>query len=47
MIMNGGHIAICKKADLPQTRDNDNIKREVRVDGNKLCPGKEWSLCAQ
>ena len=38
----------CRKADLPQTRDNDTtITRKVRVDGNKLCPRKEWRLYAQ
>ena len=31
----------CKKADLPETRDNDTITRKVCVDGNKLYPGKE------
>ena len=31
----------CRKADLPETRDNDMITRKVRADGNKLCPGKE------
>ena len=25
-----------RKADLPETRDNDTIKREVCVDGNEL-----------
>ena len=29
----------CRKADLPETRDNDTITRNIRVDGNKLCPG--------
>ena len=37
----------CRKADLPETRDNDMITRKVRVDGNKLCPGKEWGLYTQ
>ena len=31
----------CRKADLPETRDNDTITRKVRADRNKLCPGKE------
>ena len=34
----------CRKADLPETRDNDMITRKVRVDRNILCPGKEWRL---
>ena len=37
----------CRKADLPQTRDNDTITRKVRVDGNKLRPRKECRLYAQ
>ena len=37
----------CRKADLPDTRDTDTITRKVHVDGNKLCPGKEWRLYAQ
>ena len=37
----------CRKADLPQTRDNDMITRKVCTDGNKLCPGKEWRLHSQ
>ena len=37
----------CRKADLPETRDNDTITRKVRADGNKLCPGKEWRLYTQ
>ena len=37
----------CRKSDLPETRDNDTITRKVRVDGNKLCPGKEWRLYTQ
>ena len=28
----------CRKANLPETRDNDTITRKVRVDRNKLCP---------
>ena len=35
----------CRKADLPEMRDNDMITRKVCADGNKLCPGKEWRLC--
>ena len=30
----------CRKADLPEMRDNDTITRNVRADGNKLRPGK-------
>ena len=26
---------------------NDMITRKVRVDGNKLCPEKEWRLYTQ
>ena len=37
----------CRKADLPDTRDNDTITRKVRADGNKVCPGKEWRLYVQ
>ena len=37
----------CRKADLPEMRDNDTITRKVRADGNKLCPGKEWRLYIQ
>ena len=37
----------CRKADLPQMRDNDTITRKICADGNKLCPGKEWRLYAQ
>ena len=37
----------CRKADLPEMRDNDTITRKVRADGNKLCPGKEWRLYTQ
>ena len=37
----------CRKADLPQTRDNDTITRKVRVNGNKLPSRKEWRLYAQ
>ena len=37
----------CRKADLPEMRDNDMITRKVCVDGNKLCPGKEWKLYTQ
>ena len=38
---------LCRKADLPEKRDNDTITRKVRADGNKLCPGKEWRLYTQ
>ena len=31
----------CRKANLPETRDNDTITRKIHGDGNKLCPGKE------
>ena len=31
----------CRKADLPETKDNDTITRKVCADGNKLCLGKE------
>ena len=37
----------CRKADLPEMRDNDMITRKVCVDGNKLFPGKEWRLYTQ
>ena len=36
--------ASCRKADLPEMRDNDMKTIKVRVDGNKLFPGKEWAL---
>ena len=36
-----------EKNDLLEARHNDTITRKVRVDGNKLCPGKEWRLYAQ
>ena len=34
----------CRKANLPETTDNDTIKRKVHADGNNLYPGKEWRL---
>ena len=34
----------CRKADLPETRDNDTITRNVHADRNELYPGKEWRL---
>ena len=37
----------CRKADLPEMRDNETVTRKVRVDGNKLFPGKERRLYAQ
>ena len=37
----------CRKADLSEMRDNDTTTRKVCVDGNRLCPGKEWRLYAQ
>ena len=37
----------CRKVDLPETRDNNTITRKVRVDRNKLCPGKEWRIYTQ
>ena len=37
----------CRKANLLETRDNDMITRKIHVEGNKLCPGKEWRLYAQ
>ena len=37
----------CRKADLPEMRDNDMITRKVHADENKLCPGKEWRLYTQ
>ena len=37
----------CRKANLPETRDNDMITRKVYVDRNKLYPGKEWRLYTQ
>ena len=37
----------CRKADLPETRDNDTITRKVCADGNKVCPWKEWRLYVQ
>ena len=36
-----------RKADLPETRDNETITRKVCTDRNKLCPGKEWRLYTQ
>ena len=36
----------CRKADLPETRDDNMKTRKVRANGNKLCPGKEWKLYA-
>ena len=37
----------CRKADLPETRDNDMITRKVRADINNVCLGKEWRLYTQ
>ena len=37
----------CRKADIPETRDNDKITRKICADGKKLCPGKEWRLYTQ
>ena len=37
----------CRKANLPEMRDNDMIVRKVCADGNKLCSGKEWKLYVQ
>ena len=37
----------CRKANLPEMRDNETITRKVCADGNKLCSGKEWSQYAQ
>ena len=37
----------CRKADLPEIRNNDTITRKVHADRNKLFPGKEWQLYAQ
>ena len=37
----------CRKADLPEMRDNHTITRNIRADGNKLCPGREWRLYTQ
>ena len=37
----------CRKAYLPETIDNDTITRKVCADGNKFCPGKEWTLYTQ
>ena len=34
----------CRKADLPETRDNDTITTKFCADGNKLCSGKKWRL---
>ena len=34
----------CRKANIPETRDNDTIARKVHADGNKLYPGKEWRI---
>ena len=36
-----------RKADLPETRNNDTITRKVCADGNKFCHGKEWRLYTQ
>ena len=30
----------CRKANLPETRDNDTITRKVHADGNKFALGK-------
>ena len=38
---------LCRKADLPEMRDNDMITRKVCADRNKVFPGKEWRLYAQ
>ena len=37
----------CRKAELPETRDNDAIAGKVHADGNKLCLGREWRLYTQ
>ena len=37
----------CRKADLPETRDNDTTTRKVLADRNKLCLGKECWLYTQ
>ena len=37
----------CRKTDLPEMSDSDMITGKVCVDGNILCPGKEWRLYAQ
>ena len=37
----------CRKADLPETRDNDTIARKVHVDGNKTLPWEKWRLYTQ
>ena len=37
----------CRKANLPETKDNDMITRQVCAYGNKLCPWKEWRLFTQ
>ena len=37
----------CRKANLPEMRDNDTKTRKVHVGRNKLCPVKEWRLYAQ
>ena len=39
-ILNGGYIAIMQKSRLIEMRDNNTIASKVRVDGNKLCLGK-------
>ena len=33
--------SLCRKADLPEMTENDTMTKRVRVDGNKICPGKE------
>ena len=40
-------VPSCRKADLPEMRDNDTITRKVCADGHKLCPRKEWRLYTQ
>ena len=37
----------CRKANLPEMRDNDTITRKVCADGNKVSSGKEWRLHTQ
>ena len=38
----------CRKADLPEMRDNDMMTRKVCADRNKLCPGKNGGyMCVQ
>ena len=34
----------CRKADLPEIRDNDTITRMARADGNRHCIRKQWRL---